>query len=95
MNIQRENGRLKINEISDLLIEHYASKSPCNWGVIIKFSKDFGKCPLNGIQFYHDKPTNIKPVVKLLRKNGFPVLNVQNIDLNTHIITLFSHSNEN
>jgi len=95
MNIQQQMQTLKVNEISEILIEHYASKSPCNWGVIIKFSKDFGKCPLNGIQFFHDKPTNIKPVVRLLRRHGFPILSVQNTDLNIHVITLLNHSTEN
>jgi hypothetical protein len=95
MNIKRQTESLKVKQISDILIEHYASKSPCNWGVIIKFSKDFGKCPLNGIQFIHDRPANIKPVVRLLRENKIPVLCVQNTDLKTHVITLNNHSTEN
>jgi len=95
MNKHGENISFKINEISDLLIEHYASKLPCNWGVIIKFSKDFGKTPLSGVYFYHDKPVNIQPVVQLLRKNGIPILNIQCNDERTHIITLLNHSTEN
>lgn len=95
MDIERKSGSLKLKAISNVLIDHYASKSPCNWGVIIKFSKDFGKCPLNGIQLIHDRPANIKPVVRLLRRHGFPILSVQNTDLNTHVITLMNHSTEN
>ena len=95
MDIKRQTESLKVKQISDILIEYYASKPPCNWGVIIKFSKDFGKCPLNGIQLYHDRPTNIRKVVRLLRKNKIPVLCVQNTDLKTHVITLNNHSTEN
>jgi hypothetical protein len=91
MNIQH----LKINEISDLLIEHYASKSPCNWGVIIKFSKDFGKCPLNAIQFYHDKCTSIKPIIRLLRTHHVYILNIKRNDEFTHTITIMNHTTEN
>jgi hypothetical protein len=95
MDIEGNSKILKIKPISDLLIDHYASKSPCNWGVIIKFSTDFGLSPLNGIQFIHDRPTNIRPVVKLLRKHGFPILCIQYPDIYTHVITIQSHSTEN
>jgi hypothetical protein len=95
MDIERENETLKIKMISDVLVDHYASKAPCNWGVIIKFSKDFGRSPLSGIQLIHDRPTDIQPVIKLLRKHRIPILNVQYINLYTHVITLINHSTEN
>jgi len=84
-----------LKRIRKLLIDHYASKPPCFWNVVIKFSNDFGKTPLNGLYFYHDEPVNIRPVVRLLRKNGNPVLNVKQCDERTHIITLLNHTTEN
>ena len=84
-----------LKRIRKLLIDHYASKPPCCWGVVIKFSKDFGKTPLSALEFYHDEPVNIRPIVRLLRKNGTPVLNIKHKDERTHIITLLNHSTEN
>lgn len=95
MNTKGENKRLTVNFLSELLVSHYASKHPCNWGVIIKFSRDFESSPLRGIQFYHDEPTDILPVVRLLRRKKIPILCIQRLDEYTHTITIMNHSTEN
>lgn len=95
MTLRFENGLVTAESLRQLLIDYYISKPQCHWSIIIKLSDDFGKCPLNAIRIFHDEPTNIKPLVKFLRKNGIPVLHVHQDDISTHTITLMSHSNEN
>ena len=95
MDIRVENGLVTIESLRQLLVDHYINQSFCNWNEIIKINHNFGKSPLNGIRVYQDKPKSIKPLLKLLRKNGIPVLHINRDDHLTYTITLMSHSNEN
>ena len=95
MKIAIKNGVMDVNEIRDVIIEHYASKPPCHWGVIIRFSSDFNYSPLNAIKFYHDKTTDINQMKRLLRRHGISILHVLTHNENEHTITIMNHTTEN
>jgi hypothetical protein len=76
-----------------------------NEEAFVQFPCDFGHTPLNTMMFAFENPqTTIKPLIRKLRKNGIPILSVEESPLDKYPvypftkwynITFMAYSHEN